>query len=46
MAVMNNQLLEESGDIEYQVKLFSENLMSSKMEDEKVDLERQHQKAL
>ena len=36
---MNNQLLEESGDIDQQVRLFSQELLSNKIEDERVDLE-------
>ena len=36
---MNNQLLEESGDIDQQVRLFSQNLLSNKIGDEKVTLE-------
>lgn len=41
---MNNQLLEESGDIDQQVRLFSQNLLSNKIEDEKVNLEAEHRR--
>ena len=43
---MNNQLLEESGDIDQQVKLFSQNLLSNKIEDEKMTLEAEHRRKL
>lgn len=43
---MNNQLLEESGDIDQQVRLFSQNLLSNKIEDEKIDLDQDYQNRL
>jgi len=42
MAQMNNQLLEESGDIEQQVKLFSQNMLGSKIQDEEAKLTSEH----
>ena len=42
IASLNNQLLEESGDIDQQVKLFSQNLLSNKIEEEKNRLESDH----
>ena len=39
MAQSNNQLLEESGDIDHQVRLFSQSLLQNKIEDEKFKLE-------
>lgn len=41
---MNNQLLEESGDIEQQVRLFSQNLFSNKIEEDKINLESEHRR--
>ena len=43
---MNNQLLEESGDIDQQVRLFSQNLLNNKIEDEKLNLENEHNRRL
>jgi len=38
--------LEESGDIDQQVRLFSQNLFSNQIEDEKVNLEAEHRKKI
>ena len=46
IAQLNNQILEESGDIDQQVKLFSQNLLSNKIQDEKVKLESDYQMQL
>ena len=42
----NNQLLEESGDIEHQVQLFSANLLGNKIEDQKHQQEVDYQKRI
>ena len=46
IAQLNNQLLEESGDIDQQVKLFSHNMLNNKIEDEKLALEAEHRERL
>ena len=46
MAQMNTQLIEESGDIDEQVRLFSQSLLNNKIEDEKVDLEQEQRRKL
>ena len=43
---MNTQLLEESGDIDQQVKLFQNNLFSNKKEAEKLSLETEHRRQI
>ena len=40
----NNRLLEESGDIDYQVKLFRSDLMSSQIEQQQQEIERDFQR--
>ena len=46
MHLNNNQLLEESGDIEHQVQLFSANLLGGKIDDEKYKLQNDYSRKL